>query len=572
MFDNMKTDVLICGGGPVGLLLSYQLARMDISTLTVEQYDKSQQAMYGRASTLYPRTSEMLDQLDLNDALSQIGYIGRGSVVYKDGKKIQGRGWDFISRMHDTYFDYCLNIRQKYSENVFREKLMDLGGVFASSVTLKSFEIDENAADGYKVTSTLADADGNDFTVKSKYIVGADGGRSTVRKLAGIPFVGERTKHHWIRIDGIFKTNMPDARVGFGAIESPTHGNVLWVALDHGRTRIGFALSPEMYAKYGDNITEEDVKREATKSMAPFELEFETVDWWTLYSIGQRVAESFRSQNQVLLAGDACHTHSSGAAQGMNTGMHDAVNLGWKLAGVLKGWYTDDVLETYGNERRPVAQKLIDLDKTISTLISGVIPKDFVNTSTSTDPNEILNNVLESSAQFTIGLGVHYQNNILNKEASVSSVTPGWRGPDVLVRRPGVSIPLRLQSITKNYGKFWILVFAGSPLLTAAKLQSFRSYLDDSDSFTKRLTNTFNFMTIIAGHGLQPDEVLGVDRFGDAFYDLDESAHHRYGISREGGGIVVLRPDGIVGCAVGLNEGSKIGAYFEQFVAPIRRE
>lgn len=89
---------------------------------------------------------------------------------------------------------------------------------------------------------------------------------------------------HWCRIDGVLKTNMPDARVGFASIESPTHGNVLWVAQDHGRTRIGFALSPELYAKYGDNITKDQVRDEAIRAMAPFSIEFITIDWWTFYT------------------------------------------------------------------------------------------------------------------------------------------------------------------------------------------------------------------------------------------------------------------------------------------------
>jgi phenol 2-monooxygenase len=117
----------------------------------------------------------------------------------------------------------------------------------------------------------------------SKYVVGADGTRSLVRKLADIPFVGDSTALKWFRIDAVVKTNMPGARVGLASIESPTHGNVLWMALDHGRTRIGFALPPNLAEKYGANITEEEAKEEAKKAVAPFNLEFEHVDWWTLY-------------------------------------------------------------------------------------------------------------------------------------------------------------------------------------------------------------------------------------------------------------------------------------------------
>lgn len=117
----------------------------------------------------------------------------------------------------------------------------------------------------------------------SKYIVGADGGNSLIRRLAGIPFDGDRTNFKWVRIDGYFKTNMPNADVGFASIESKSHGNVLWVQLDHGVKRIGFAMTEEMLAKYGNNLTEEQAVVEAIKSMEPFTLKIEKVEWWTLY-------------------------------------------------------------------------------------------------------------------------------------------------------------------------------------------------------------------------------------------------------------------------------------------------
>jgi phenol 2-monooxygenase len=315
MTENLY-DVIICGGGPVGLLLAFQLARLGIPTLIIEQYDKTRQDMYGRASTLYPRTVEMLDQLDLLDEISQVGFIGKASVTYKDGQRVHDRGWDFISRVTDTYFDYCLNIRQKYSEDIFRSALEQYGGRVNAGWTLKDLVIGDDGED-YRISAKMTDRNGATVTAKSKYIIGADGGRSSVRQLAGIPFIGEKSAFNWIRIDAVIETDMPDSRIGFGAIESATHGNVLWVALDHGRSRIGFAVPKALHEEYGDNITEEVAKQEAIKAMAPFKIKFVEVEWWTLYSIGQRVAETFQYKDRVLLAGDAAHTHSSGAAQGM---------------------------------------------------------------------------------------------------------------------------------------------------------------------------------------------------------------------------------------------------------------
>ena len=199
--------------------------------------------------------------------------------------------------------------------------------------------------------------------VRCKYLIGADGGRSTVREIAGIQFAREKTSRYFIRIDGVVRTDMPEARKGLCGVESKSHGSVLWACLDHRRTRVGFAFPKKLWEEKGASLTQEDVVEEAKKALEPFTLEFETVDWWTAYSVGQGLASNYRANERILIAGDAAHTHSSAAAQGMNTGLHDAVNLSWKLAGVIKGWFKDSVLESYTIERRFHAQKIIEQDR-----------------------------------------------------------------------------------------------------------------------------------------------------------------------------------------------------------------
>ena len=173
----------------------------------------------------------MLDQLDLFDELAQIGLIGRRSVTFKDGQRLQGRGWKGVDGITESYFDFLLNIRLKYMEDVYRGRVAKLGSKVQAPVKLVDFALDEKAAHDYKVTSTCATPDGKTFTVRSRYIIGCDGGKSVVRTIAGIPGVGEEKEDHWVRIDGVVKTNMPDSRVGFGAVETKTHGHTLWVRL-----------------------------------------------------------------------------------------------------------------------------------------------------------------------------------------------------------------------------------------------------------------------------------------------------------------------------------------------------
>lgn len=147
-------------------------------------------------------------------------------------------------------------------------------------------------------------------------MVGADGGRSTVRSLGNFPFPGTTTPHKWIRLDAVIKTNMPfdSNRSKIVAVESREYGNVLWLPVDNGRTRIGFVCPDDVYGEDGSTISEEAVMTSAQNAVKPFTLEFEKLDWWTVYSISQRVAETF-IDGHVILAGDAAHTHSSASAQ-----------------------------------------------------------------------------------------------------------------------------------------------------------------------------------------------------------------------------------------------------------------
>ena len=116
---------------------------------------------------------------------------------------------------------------------------------------------------------------------------------------------------------------------------------------------------------------------------------------------------------------------------------------------------------------------MIALDKTVSTLISGRATPGY-----SGDAHKVFGDVLESSAQFTIGLGVHYESNNISKDSSVLAIEPGRRAPDVLVHRPGSKIPMRLHQVTKNHDKFWMVVFVGSPFRTRFELSALREYLD----------------------------------------------------------------------------------------------
>lgn len=373
-----QVDVLICGGGPVALLTGYCLARYGLSTCIVEQHDRAKQIMYGRAAMIAPRSMELLEQLDLLEDLLQIGFVVRGQAHFnKDGERVNDVVRYATSNIKDTFHDYLLLCRQKYTEQAIHQGYQRLASNSVRyGLKLIDYKLSERS-DEYPVLSTLEHTDGTRSELRSRYIVGADGSRSTIRELAGIAFEGEKANRHFIRIDGVVRTDMPEARTGNVGVESASHGSVLWACLDHGRTRVGFAYPRKLWEHKGAQITQEDVIREAKLALRPFTLEFVTVDWWTAYSIGQRLASTYRAGSRVLIAGDAAHTHSSAAAQGMNTGIHDAVNLSWKLAGHVKGWFTEQVLDSYTTERRSIASKIIEQDSIVALLTAGETPEQY---------------------------------------------------------------------------------------------------------------------------------------------------------------------------------------------------
>lgn len=459
--------------------------------------------------------------------------------------------------------------RQRWTEQVIADAYTKLNGTMLQYGTkLSNIKITEHASNDAVIT-TVGNPAGQELHIKSKYIVGADGGRSIVRKLAGIEFEGEETSRRWVRIDGIVETNMPEARYGLTSIQSASHGSVLWVCLDHNATRVGFSI-PDTCWPAEKEITQDDVIQEARKALEPFTLEFKSVDWWTVYSIGQRLAADYRAEERIFVAGDAAHTYSSGSAQGMNVGLQDAVNLAWKLAGRIKGHFVDRLLETYNMERRAVAEQIIAQDKIISLLTEGKIPLELQD-DPEKDPYKILFRQFKKNQAYNLGLGIAYSEDdltIVRSSATVAlGIRSGERVRDILVQRPGIRIPLRLHSQLKCRGNFAVMVFCGDTSKTENLITDWRNYLDGAESLMRYKADIFDVVAILIhdNYAGAPDESLKTHRFGQVFYDADGSAHERYGVAHDKGAILIVRPDGLLGTAFGLNEGHLASAYFAKF-------
>ncbi|KAI8965402.1 3-propionate hydroxylase [Daldinia sp. FL1419] len=574
--DAEYVDVLVVGAGPVGLLTAFQLAKFGgVSVRIVEKHVKSEQDRYGRAITLFPRTTEMLDQLGLADEMLQSCFACRDTATFNaQGDEISGRGWSFMKHMSGSAFNFALVLRQKYQEEIFRNALKQHNVRVEAPVELTTASVDDTVpTKDYKVTATLLHQDTGAYEiVKCKYLIGCDGGRSSVRHIFDIPFKGSSSELTWVRIDGQVDSNLPNPR-SYCSIESPTHGNVLWAPLDHGGTRIGYAFTDDRADAYQE-FDERAAVTEAIAAVQPFSVEFKSVDWWTIYTVAQRIAESFFLKGCIFLAGDAGHTHSSAAAQGLNTGIHDAVNLAWKLSLVLRECAQEDILKTYQGERLVHISKLIGYDKDISELMSNRLPEKWKG-SPDADVNVILDKLLEEAATFTSGLGISYEvqdGNPLNAVGSFHSphpqVGPGMRGPDIELLRPGTYDPVRLIRILPNIGQFNVLIFTNKNQPPIPN----KVYKDLTEALARErpiLMSHMTFITILPMPMPSPYEFLGHEPIGRVFFDREEgTAYGKYGISQTQGAIVVLRPDGWIGTMIKLEEMAtwELETYFDKFL------
>jgi phenol 2-monooxygenase len=242
------------------------------------------------------------------------------------------------------------------------------------------------------VTVTLRRADAADadieVTVRARYVVGCDGARSIVRRSIGRELQGDDANHAWGVLDVLAVTDFPDVRLK-AAIQSSS-GNILLIPREGGYlvrlyVDLGELASEDRAAVRG--LEPDEVIAIAGRVLHPYTLDVKEVAWFSIYEVGQRLTDRFDDvpaelvgarTPRVFIAGDACHTHSAKAGQGMNVSMQDAFNLGWKLAAVLEGRSPESLLRTYSAERQAVAQELIDFDREWSAIMASP-PRDPAN-------------------------------------------------------------------------------------------------------------------------------------------------------------------------------------------------
>jgi phenol 2-monooxygenase len=606
-----EVDVLIVGCGPAGLTLAAQLSAFpEIKTCIVEQ--KLGRMVLGQADGIACRTMEMLHAFHLSErVLKEACWINETTFWKPDDENpasIVRSGWiqdveDGLSefphvvlnqaRVHDFYLDLMRRSAAKIEPHYGRRVV----ALQAASPT---------AGRGHSIV-TLERIDpahqGQTETVAARFVVGCDGARSTIRAAIGRELRGDSANHAWGVMDALAVTNFPDIRRK-SLIQSAHDGSIIIIPREGGylvRLYVEFSKLDVGERITNRHIALDDLIAKARRILNPFTLEVKEVPWWSAYEIGQRLADKFDDAPTddlaspppgVFIAGDACHTHSPKAGQGMNVSMQDAFNLGWKLAAVLRQRCPPSLLHTYSAERRAIAKELIDFDREWAAMLAS--PH---GDGEAANPSKIQDYFVRSG-RYTAGTATRYSPSILTGASTHQHLATGFaigtRFHSAPVMRLSDGKPLHLGHVVKADGRFRIFIFAAAndPLAANSPTRQLCDFLAESpESPLRKYTRPNEDI----------DSVIDVRAiFQQSHRDLEINskpalllpAKGRFqlqdyekifspdltpgrdiftlrGIHRESGCMVVVRPDQYVANILPLDAHKDVAAYFNAFLLPV---
>jgi phenol 2-monooxygenase len=602
-----EVDVLIVGCGPAGLTLAAQLAQFqDIKTCIVEQ--KPDRLLVGQADGIACRTMEMFHAYGFSErVLKEACWINETTFWKADANAPEtivrsGRVQDVEdglsefphvilnqARVHDGFLDVMRRSPAKLAP-FYGRRLLDL-------------RIDPAA--GHAVTVRLAKGEDETEveTVRARYVVGCDGARSTVRKSIGRELRGDSANHAWGVMDVLAVTDFPDIRCK-SLIQSSADGSLLVIPREGGylvRIYVELAKLEVGERVVNRNITVEDVIAKAQRILKPHTLEVKEIAWWSVYEIGQRLTDKFDDVPEaeaearlphVFIAGDACHTHSPKAGQGMNVSMQDAFNLGWKLAAVIRKQCAPALLHSYSAERQAVARELIDFDREWAGILASAAKAGGANAEKTQD-------YFVRHGRYTAGTATHYRPSMITGAAThqhlAEGLVIGKRFHSAPVIRLADAKPVHLGHVAQADGRFRLYAFAPEedPAAAGSAIRALCNFLIKArQSPLRRYTRPgADIDALIDLRAVFQRDHRELDiaampklllprkgRYGLIDYekmfcpDLG-SGHDIFalrGIDRKAGCMVVVRPDQYVAHVLPLGAFAELAAYFDAFMLQAR--
>ncbi|MFL5903552.1 MAG: FAD-binding monooxygenase [Solirubrobacteraceae bacterium] len=602
-----EVDVLIVGCGPAGLVLAAQMASFpDIRTAVIDRRDGPLQV--GQADGVACRTVEMFEALGLAGRLVSEAYWVNEVSFWRpdpeDPTRIARTG-----RIQDTepglseFPHVIVNQARMLAyllDHMARSptRLAPIYGLQARDV-----EVDTSGSSKYPVTVTVQhmkglEATGESSIIRAKYVVGCEGSRSRTRTAIGRELAGDATDESWGVMDVLAVTDFPDIRVK--AAISASQGKILIIPREGGYlVRLYIELNRVGETDRLDNrsVTPEMLAEVANRILYPYTIDVRQVGWWSVYEIGQRLCEKFDDvpaeevasrRPRVFIAGDACHTHSAKAGQGMNVSMADTWNLAWKLASVLRGTARPELLHSYSQERQATAKELIDFDREFSRLFRSRGNGSAEAEGDGVDPEQF-QEYFVAQGRFTAGVATRYAPSMITAEATFQQLAEGFplgmRFHSAPVVRLADAKRVHLGHVARADGAWRLYLFADDtdPTSANSRARALCDFLASDTSPTERFTPA----------GAEPDSVIDVraifqqshrelavermppvllprkGRFGLIDYekmfcpdpDADDIFDLR-GVNRETGCVVVVRPDQYVSHVLPLDGHQALADFF----------
>ena len=602
-----EVDVLIVGCGPAGLTLAAQLSAFpDIKTCIVEQ--KSGRLLRGQADGVACRTMEMFHAFGFSEPVLKESYwvnevaFWRPDDEQRENIVRSGRILDTEeglsefphvilnqARVHDFYLDVMRKSPTRM-EPYYNRRLLDLETDPAAP--------DDSASVTVRLERLDPSHEGQIETVRARYVVGCDGARSAVRKSIGRALHGESANHAWGVMDVLPVTDFPDIRLK-ALIQSANQGSIVLIPREGGylvRIYIEMDKLAENERVRDRDITVDDLIAATQRVLKPYTFEVKEVAWWSIYEIGQRLCDKFddvpdedveERLPRVFIAGDACHTHSPKAGQGMNVSMQDAFNLGWKLASVLRKRCAPRLLHTYSAERQAIAKELIDFDREWSQMLMS-------KSATELNPSEVQNYFVRHG-RYTAGTATHYRPSILTGDPAYQHLAKGFvigtRFHSAPVIRLADAKPVHLGHAVKADARWRLFAFAGAedPASPNARIRDLCAFLAEApESPVRRYTPTgedIDSVIDVRAVFQQGHRELAVERmplfllprkgrYGLQDYEKvfcpDLTGSHDVftmrGVDRDRGCVVVVRPEQYIAHVLPLDGYAELTAFFDGFM------